>query len=107
MFSRGPLVYVGRWWFLQKVFEEAELCLEDLREVSPGTDDYDDECICANGAVNNAFTAYVDLLEDLRRANSEQLQDYNEVRNSYACNLKRLRQELDEIMSSTAANKVA
>ena len=84
------------------------MCLEDLREVSPGTVDYDEECNCAKGAVNNAFTAYVDLLEDLRRANDEQLQQYNEVRNSYACNLKRLRQELDQIMSSsTVSNKVA
>jgi hypothetical protein len=80
----------------QKVFEEAELCLSDLHEAVPGTEDYIEECACAKGAVNNAFTAYVDLLEDLRRANPEQLQSYSEVRNTNACNLKRLRQELDE-----------
>jgi len=84
--------------YYKKVFDEAKLCLQDLREATPGAEDYVDECSCAKGAVNNAFTAYVDLLEDLRRANEEQLQDYREARNTHACNLKRLRQELDDVL---------
>ena len=73
------------------------MCLIDLQEAEGG-EHYADECQCAKGAVENAFTAYVDLLEDLRRANEEQLQCYSEVRNSNACNLKRLRQQLDELL---------
>lgn len=76
------------------------MCLIDLKDAAGG-DDYADECQCAKGAVENAFTAYVDLLEDLRRANEEQLQCYSEVRNSNACNLKRLRQQLDELLVVT------
>ncbi len=83
---------------LQKVFDEAESCLKDLEEATPGAEDYLDECSCANNAVNHAFTAYVDLLEDLRRANPQQLDSYSQVRNAHACNLKRLRQKLDEIL---------
>ena len=79
------------------MFEEAELCLIDLQDAT-GAEDYAEECACARGAVENAFTAYVDLLEDLRRANEEQLQSYSEVRNSNACNLKRLRQQLDALL---------
>jgi hypothetical protein len=73
------------------------LCLIDLKDATGG-DDYADECQCAKAAVETAFTAYVDLLEDLRRANENQLLCYSEVRNSNACNLKRLRQQLDELL---------
>ena len=84
----------------QKVFEEAELCLSDLRETLFEVDDeqYREECNCAEGALNNAFTAYIDLLEDFRRSSEEQLQAYSEERNTNANNLKRLRRELDQII---------
>ncbi len=85
----------------QKVFEEAELCLSDLRDTLFEADyeQYLEECSCAEGALNNAFTAYVDLLEDMRRSSEEQLLAYSEERNTNACNLKRLRKELDKIIS--------
>jgi len=84
----------------KKVFEEAELCLSDLRETLFEADDkqYREESNCAEGAVDNAFTAYVDLLEDLRRSTDEQLHSYSEIRNTNAGNLKRLRKELDSII---------
>lgn len=93
--------------YLQKVFEEAELCLSDLRETLFEADDkqYREETKCAEGAVNNAFTAYIDLLEDLRRSSEEQLSAYSEVRNNNACNLRRLRSELDKIIE-VAENRV-
>lgn len=86
--------------YYQKVFEEAESCLSDLRETLFEVDNeqYIEECSCAEGAVNNAFTAYMDLLEDLRKSNEEQLQAYSEERNTNAGNLKRLRKELDQII---------
>ena len=84
----------------QKVFEEAELCLADLRETLFEVDDeqYREECACAEGSLDNAFTAYIDLLEDFRRSSEEQLQFYSEERNSHANDLKRLRKELDQII---------
>lgn len=83
------------------VFEEAESCLSDLRETLFEVDDtqYREECSCAEGAVDNAFTMYVDLLEDLRRTNHEQLRAFNEIRKLNASNLKRLRKELDSIIA--------
>ena len=57
----------------------------------------DDEIQCAKGSVEATFTAYVDLLEDLRKfANDEQLREYNEVRHASACELRRLRKDLED-----------
>ena len=94
---------------IQKVFEEAGLCLSDLRETlfEADVEQYREECNCAEGAVNNAFTAYVDLLEDLRRSNEEQLLTYREIRNTNACNLKRLRKELDQIIEVAENRNIA
>lgn len=86
--------------YFQKVFKEAELCMSDLRETLFEMDDeqYLEECSCAEGALNNAFTAYIDLLEDFRRSTEEQLHAYSEERNTNANNLKRLRKKLVQIL---------
>jgi hypothetical protein len=84
--------------FSQKVIEEAELCLKDLQQSKPEAVDYLDECSCAQNAVEHAFTAYTDLLEDLRGASETQLKSYLEVRNAHACDLKRLRQQIDDLL---------
>lgn len=86
--------------YFQKVFKEAELCMSDLRETLFEMDDeqYLEECSCAEGALNNAFTAYIDLLEDFRRSTEEQLHAYSEERNTNANNLKRLRKKLVQII---------
>ena len=81
---------------MQSVFKEAELCMADLREATG--DQLEEECLCATGAVDNAFQAYLDLLDDLRLANEEQLEAYHDARHENASNLKRLRQELAEII---------
>jgi len=90
----------ARLSYFQKVFEEAELCLSDLRETLFLVDDeqYQEECTCAKGSLNNAFVSYIDLLEDFRRSTEEQLHTYSEQRNIYANKLKRLRKELDQIV---------
>ncbi|KAG7340515.1 hypothetical protein IV203_024058 [Nitzschia inconspicua] len=88
----------GKFNHFKKVYDEAESCLNDLQEITPEAEDYLDECSCARGAVEHAFTAYVDLLEDLRRANESQLDAYLEVRNAHAHNLKGLRRKLDELL---------
>jgi hypothetical protein len=82
----------------QSFYEEAELCIADLKEAAG--DSFEEEFQCASGAVQNSFTAYVDLLEDLRHANEEQLQVYNDERLQNATNLKKLRQQLDEIVKN-------
>ncbi len=81
---------------MQSVFKEAELCIADLKEAT--VDQLEEECMCATGAVNNAFVAYLDLLDDLRQASDDQLEAYHNARSENANNLKRLRQELADIM---------
>lgn len=80
----------------ESVFKEAELCIADLREASG--DEREEEFLCASGAIDNAFQAYLDLLDDLRCANEGQLEAYQDARHANASNLKRLRQQVSEIM---------
>jgi hypothetical protein len=63
-------------------------------------DNFDEELKCASGAVENAFSAYVELLEDLRLANDEQLKVYCDVRSQNASNLRKLRREMDKIVQN-------
>ena len=51
----------------------------------------------ASQAVDQAFAAYIDLLEDLRRADSTQQEYYRDAREQNATRLKLLRQQLDGI----------
>jgi hypothetical protein len=51
----------------------------------------------ATEAVEGAFAAYVDLLDDLRSASEEQRQYYSEMSLTSATSLKLLRQELDAL----------
>jgi hypothetical protein len=85
-----------RFQHYESVFKEAELCIADLREASG--DEREEEYVCANGSVDNAFQAYLDLLDDLRLASEGQLEAYQDARHENANSLKRLRQELAEIM---------
>jgi hypothetical protein len=68
--------------------------MADLKEAG---DNFDEEFLCASGAVENAFSAYVELLEDLRRANDEQLTVYRDERLLNASNLKKLRREMGKM----------
>lgn len=81
--------------------------MKDLQEVTPEAEEYGEECTCARSAVDHAFTAYVDLLEDLRRANDSQLETYREMRNAHALNLKKLRQDLDQVLNMTTTTTAA
>ena len=78
--------------------QEAESCIVDLKEAT--LDQRDEEFVCASGAVDTAFEAYVDLLDDLRMANEEQLKAYQEARDKNARKFMSLRRELAEIMSA-------
>ena len=63
-------------------------------------DQQEEELACATGALDTAFEAYVDLLDDLRMANEEQLKEYQDARDKNARKFMSLRRELAEIMSA-------
>ena len=70
--------------------------IADCEEASAET--IEEEGKAASEAVDQAFAAYIDLLEDLRRADSSQEGDYKDVREQNATRLKLLRRELDGIL---------
>lgn len=78
----------------QNLYHEATSCIADLREAG---DNIEEEMKCANSAVDLCFNSFVELLEDLRRANETQLEAYSDVRLENAKKLKELRRELDEM----------
>eukprot|EP00339_Tiarina_fusa_P028150 CAMPEP_0117021880 /NCGR_PEP_ID=MMETSP0472-20121206/16483_1 /TAXON_ID=693140 ORGANISM="Tiarina fusus, Strain LIS" /NCGR_SAMPLE_ID=MMETSP0472 /ASSEMBLY_ACC=CAM_ASM_000603 /LENGTH=149 /DNA_ID=CAMNT_0004727537 /DNA_START=198 /DNA_END=647 /DNA_ORIENTATION=+ len=81
----------------QNILQEAELCIADLKEAG---DEFEEELKCAEGSVEIAFNACVDLLDDLRRAGEEQLQRYSDERHQNALRLKQLRRQMDEIVQN-------
>jgi hypothetical protein len=60
----------------------------------------EEEIQCASSAVDNCFNGFVDLLEDLRRANEQQLEAYNDIRLENARKLKELRKELNAMTTN-------
>jgi hypothetical protein len=87
-----------RFMNFKLLHQEAECCIADLREAR---ENLEEEVQCANGAVENCFNAFIDLLEDLRRADENQLSTYNDIRLQNAMSLRKLRQELDMIMQNS------
>jgi hypothetical protein len=71
--------------------------MTDLKEAA---ENFEEECQCASAAVENAFSAYLELLEDLRFANEEQLQLHSEERLRNPINLRKMRQELDKLIQN-------
>lgn len=84
-----------RFKHFKQYYNEAESCIGDLREAG---ENVEEEIQCANGAVDNCFNSFIDLLEDLRRADEKQLMNYNDIRLENALSLRKLRQDLDVIM---------
>jgi hypothetical protein len=85
--------------FLQQcLFDEANACCRDLEEAS--NESLAEEGKTASEAVDRAFAAYIDLLEDLRRADDTQEDNYKDVREQNATRLKLLRRELDGIVAN-------
>ena len=88
-----------RFQHFQSFYQEAECCIDDLREAGKSNNvEYEEELQCANGAVDNCFNSFVDLLEDLRRADDKQLEAYNIIRSENVLKLKNLRSEIDMII---------
>ena len=85
-------VHVDLLISLQSYYKEAELCIEDCKESGA---DMKAEIQCAKAAVETAFSAYIDLLEDFRHASEKQLQQYSDTRVQNANKLRKLRQDFD------------
>jgi len=80
---------------IERLSEEAQLCIQDVRE-SIETDHFEEELQCAEMAVGNAGIAYSELLEELALTN-EGVQLLNEVRKVVAPAIESLREELRHI----------
>mmetsp|Transcript_7372 Transcript_7372/g.15083 ORF Transcript_7372/g.15083 Transcript_7372/m.15083 type:complete len:188 (+) Transcript_7372:214-777(+) len=80
---------------IERLSEEAQLCIQDVRE-SIETDHFEEELQCAEMAVGNAGMAYSELLEELALTN-EGVQLLNEVRKVVAPAIESLREELRHI----------
>lgn len=85
----------------QALFDEANACIADCEEVKTA-EALEEEGKLASEAVNSAFAAYIDVLEDLRRADDKQEKFYRDVREQSATRLKLLRRELDGIVTRSA-----
>ena len=108
---------------LQNLYNEAQSCIDDCVDVAsdsaaaPSTTSeersekkqmsqeqiMEEESETARNAVQAAFVTYVELLEDLRRANDDQLQVYSDARLENANNIKNLLQQLDDAVGVQAA----
>jgi len=88
---------------IERLSEEAQLCIRDVRE-SLETEHFEEELQCAENAVGNAGMAYSELLEELALTN-EGVQLLNEVRKVVAPAIESLREELRHIekLKSTEA----
>ena len=75
---------------------EATSCIADCQDARSAVA-REVEGKTASESVDQAFAAYIDLLEDLRRANDSQEEDYRDVREQCATRLKQLRRMLDAI----------
>jgi hypothetical protein len=78
--------------------KEAHLCIADCEDCA-SADIRDEESKAAAMAVEEAFSAYIDLLDDFRRANEEQLKRFNDERMQSAAVIKHLRMELHNVDS--------
>lgn len=80
----------------QSLVVESQSCIADCEEAPP--ENLAEEAKAASDAVDRAFAAYIDLLEDLRRADQTQENQYREIREQTTTQLKLLRRELDAIL---------
>lgn len=80
----------------QALFDESQSCIADCEEAPP--ENQAEEARAASDAVDRAFAAYIDLLEDLRRADQTQENKFRDVRERNTTRLKLLRRELDAIL---------
>jgi hypothetical protein len=73
------------------------LCVKDCHEAKADSEEYVDAGHC----VDDVFALYQELVEDLRRANESQQQQYSRLRVDTPNSLKKLRHEYDEILEHT------
>ena len=98
---RGYAVSIMPWRssFLttQNMIHEARLCIADCEEVHADGASFLEETKHATDAVDNAFAAYSELLDELRSCTAEQQRRHAAARNSVCTNMKALRHDLCQL----------
>ena len=82
----------------QNLYQEARACINDCKEARVGSLEFYEEVFTAQKAVDNVFNAYIDLLDDFRRASDDQLKQLCQDRLALANSVKCLRQEVHELL---------
>uniref|UniRef100_A0A7S1CWG0 Uncharacterized protein n=1 Tax=Cyclophora tenuis TaxID=216820 RepID=A0A7S1CWG0_CYCTE len=88
----------------QNTIREARLSIVDCKEMAPTAMSFVEETKDAADAVDNAFAAYADLLDELRGADMEHQSKYNALRQGICETVKGLRRELGELTTTTNNN---
>ncbi len=78
---------------------EARLCIADCEESKRvGDEDLEEETAQAAEAVDDAFAAYLDMLEEFQGCDEELRKQFADARDESTSQLKSLRNELDQIL---------
>ena len=83
----------------QSLLNEARLCIADCEESKlVGDQDLQEETAQAAEAVEDAFAAYLDMLEEFQGCDEDLRKRFADVRDESTSQLKSLRNELDQIL---------
>ena len=83
----------------QSLLNEARLCIADCVESKRvGDKGLEEETAQASEAVDDAFAAYLDMLEEFQGCDEELRKRFADVRDESTSQLKSLRNELDQIL---------
>jgi hypothetical protein len=86
---------------LQALLKDAKLCIVDCKESeSSGSSVHQEEAAQATEAVDKAYTAYLELLEEFQSCDDELRKHFSHDRELCTTELKSLRKELDQMNSS-------
>jgi len=89
----------------QTLLKEARLCIADCDESRLDGQAFLDESNQASEAVEDVYAAYLDMLDDFRGCKEEDLTNqFGDVRQGSASDLKLLRKELDKILQEAPSN---
>jgi hypothetical protein len=83
----------------QNLLNEARLCIADCEESKlDGGQEFQEEAAQASEVVEEAFAAYLDMLEEFQGCDGEVRKRLGGVREESTAHLKALRKELDQIL---------
>jgi hypothetical protein len=83
------------------LLKDAKLCIVDCKESeSAGAREHQEETAQATEAVDKAYAAYLELLEEFQGCDDDLRKRFSQQRELCTTELKALRKELDQIISS-------